>query len=488
MSNTRTVYSADGHHVVVSQSVLGKVAKVLNVDVCDEWTITDADEQNNLYLAHFRQGTDMNKYGHIRGVIVDTEVEKIIATSNPYIPTVITNNLSENDNKLLLVDNNNKQHVLDKDSYTITPGLDGTMLRIFKNRGKIYYSTHRRLYSMGNPSFKDLYMQLNGPKEDELFNPDCTFSPYVHLFIIVHKKSVVCTKLDIGDGYLSYVGINSMWSVDSCPYTHMDKYDQEIKGTGKNVGYIDYTLHSPQYNTDENDSSLFFPKNMTIDEANKYLNYGFYEDECNPDVDDRLKPGEFVIIRKNNGELINVQSIAYSWRSWMCQNSTDLHQRLYNFIDYSYEMDNTKYKNNFPILKSFDIENIIKEIREGPIYEWDLGNEINCLNSPASKFYNIWMCMIMAVPLHQQLDVANLYRRLTNERKEVISQLKQNTNISKEQFEKLPTRARQIIETSKKDAQSSNNTKYLTDQRINHYISKERGDSLYRLVKYFCKI
>ena len=73
-------------------------------------------------------------------------------------------------------------------------------------------------------TFEEMFTQLSGPKGDDLFDSNCQYSPYCHVFIMVYPDLLVASKDSVDDGYLVYLGYQTMWyngeemESNKCPF------------------------------------------------------------------------------------------------------------------------------------------------------------------------------------------------------------------------------------------------------------------------------
>ena len=490
---------SDSDIVGVSLETKKEIADVLGIALNDSWVITDTDAENDLYMIHYTSFADMNLYSDLRGIVVDLDSKTIVARSFGYTPSYTTSSLTiGTDNMYHLRNDSNEEDVYDAKNIVIKPKFEGTLLRVFKHKGKVYHSTHRRLDASrsrwgSSKTFLQMYEELGGPNDSVLFNSESATSPYCHIFLIVHPDVLNVSKIRVQKGFLVYFGPKLMWSIESS------------QGNPKYTN-IDTELRIPKVSTEivEDGSTIHSPLNISLEDANLHLRYGFYDAYDDSKLDERITTGEACILYVLNSEgqiekCLQVQSPAYSWRLDMRQNESNLLHRFYTFLDLSYLRTDTfedleKYKSYFPILTYHDLEMITDYIKREPIILWMGGTSTqNWLKSKLLNVYNIFMCFIISVPLHKQEEVSQMYSYLLASRNEVISWIQniEGTEAHLLDSPDLSDRVKNIISVSRSQAQSvinSNrkvNFKDLIDQNIRNLIMKERGSSLYRLVKEF---
>lgn len=489
-----------------------QIAEILGIELSNQWEITDGHPDEGLYLVHYTSESDLNQYGHIRGLVVDVEAKTVVCRSYGFTPTAIQDELKvEVDGKYHIPDIYGNEHVVDPSRVQIKMGFEGTIMRVFKHNGNVYHSTHRRLTTTrsrwGNSiPFEEMYHQLNGPKDEELFNPASDYSPYCHLFLMVHPDVLNVTKDQIGSGYLVYLGPKQMWSVDldTCPYKQLTETGEPMglnwgEDRRPNGGWIDDTLYLPQTLPEDNRGSpgTISPLNLNLEEANYHLRYGFYEKPEIEPIDQRIGTGEFVMLYKMNeaGQiegLLKVESPAYQWRLEMRDNDPNLKHRFYQLVNGSYINTDTAegmafYRSRYPILHRHDYVDILSHLeREGPFISWP-GQDVTEIKNRDDRMYNIWMCYIISVPIHRQMEVALMYQELQRDRMDVIKWLQsldviENLDsIDSLRAQNIIKAARQLAHQKMSDSKSS--MANLVKDIIRNFIFKEEGTSLYRLVK-----
>lgn len=477
------------------------IAPLLSLQPEDPFDIV-SETDTGLIMAHYRADADVDIFGNLRGVVVDTNTGKVISYSYPYTPRMITSKIEVNDGKMnLKMDNKNLS--LDVDKLRFKIGFEGTLINVFKHGGKVYRTTRKRFDASksrwGNSkTFGEMYWELGGPSDETLFDANKDYSPYSHYFILVHPQVLVATKDDIESGYLVYLGPKQMYSTDaSCPYP-LDK--------------VDSVLHVPQTSNANVrvSGSIYSPENLTVEEANKHLTFGFYEAfEGYQYLDPRLLPGEFVIVENTeNGEMYRLESVSYAWRNSIRNNNPNLLHRFFELLDYAYlkREDDAKFREMFPILTLYDQTSLASNIELASIVVWPQNTEVDfsTLSTPTTKdakLYNIWQCFLIAVPLNRQKEVLTYYELLHNQRNELITWLIETSDkiVSGSMLNLVDysKRAQDIILKTRSFAEArfkkgdniDHRTKEfksiqtLTHDNIRNFISKEKGGSLYRLIK-----
>ncbi len=373
----------------------------------------------------------------------------------------------------------------------------------------------------------EMYWSLGGPKDDVLFDPESKYSPYCHIFIIVHPDVLIVSKDNVGEGFLVYLGPKKMWSTDykESPYKQTEKDGSLFPGITQeefnldprpDAGWIDSEVHLPptvsnmSENVTHTPGQIFYPENLSIEESNKHLVFGFYNPfEGYQNIDRRMLPGEFVIIDVLNeaGEIVKmlrIESTAYSWRSSMRDNNPNLLHRFFQLVTGSYLRYDTpdgreRYESLYPVFTPYNEKSIKKQIEKEPYVVWpqDVNmNDPEYLMTKESRMKNIWLAFINTVPLHKQKDVSEYLDYLYTKRGELITWLRQIENsreyIDPAEFSRrmidliLVARrfARETVKNGQDRVKGRRKTlKDITKSNIRNLVMKEEGSSLYKLVR-----
>jgi hypothetical protein len=505
-----------------NSNVKSQIARILNIEESSAWEIVDSIPAENLYLVHYKQDANMSQFGSIRGVVVDVAARVVVCRSFGYTPSITTEFLTpDQTNTYNLIDENGRAITVDGSDVSFKLGFEGTIVRVFKHNGNVYHSSHRRLDISrsrwgSTRTFDEIYKDLDGPSDDVLFDPETKYSPYCHVFLMVAPDVLVATKQKIGKGYMVYLGPRVMWSTqyDECPYKQTKK-DGELyvsqtqfeEDPRPDAGWIDDTLLVPktisQFPENITEPFLYLPQNLSLDLANQYLKYGYYEPYESGDFDVRLTPGESIMlyVKTPTGEsLYKVQGPSYAWRTSMRNNDPNLYHQFFILTNGMYITDYSEYEKRFPIFnREYPVfsPNNVAELRrvidQEPITVWN--NETNTIGDTRlirtrdNRLTNLWIAMLMAVPIHRQHEVVNYLDNYQMERNGVIGWLLQINNNSDPTME-VPTRARQIINVARQGAskridrgETTMTFQEIVRDNIIGFIMKEEGSSLYRLVR-----
>jgi len=483
-------------------------------------------------MVHHRREANLKDHGQIRGIVIDTEAKTLVSRSYGYTPTVQTDQITvqPGDGQIHLIDELGFEHVIDPARCHFKVGFEGTLISVFKHNGKVYRVTRKRLDPSrsrwgSSKTFTEMYWSLGGPADEAMFDPDTQYSPYCHTYIMVHPDVLVVSKENVGNGYLVYLGPKQMWTVDyaECPYKQTKKDGSLFDGvtqeqfdadTRPNAGWIDSTIHVPQTVSNRDQSSaenpIFSPHNLSLEEANKHLMFGFYNAFGGYDtLDRRMLPGEFVIAHQldENGAtigMIRVESTSYSWRSEMRDNNPNIKHRFYQLVSGSYlrydtEDGRDRYNRLYPTFTPYDDKSIKERLEHGPYVVWPQDvtyNDPENLMDKTSRMYNIWLAFLNAVPIHRQKEVSEFLGDLYKKRGALIRWLRMLNNRGNLDPTEFSARAVDIVESAKRFARkkvdsgqdTTNDGKKLSVKEITNYniknlVMKEQGSSLYRLVR-----
>lgn len=468
-----------------------KIAAIIQKDVCSSWEIVDSKPDENLYLIHFSDNSNRDEYGHLRGLIVDIKSKTIVCSGYKYTPVVRdTDHLSyDEQGKMTLIDSLGNSHTVDKNKVKIVPGFEVLTIRVFLHNGNVYYSSYRKIDIFKSKShwgnsktFDEMSVSLKMPEAGELF-PDKTklYSNYAHIFMIVHPDILNVSRDNIKNGFILYAGTKNLWSPGTVDYP-IDKIDT----TPVNLEV------TPDLNVAKDSLVLYQPKDFTLDQANYFLKYGYYNSQDSDQSDIRTSGGEFVIMYLNDGNnpfdnVIRVQSTAYCWRSYIKDDHPNIKYQFYKLLD-AYR--NYKYNDfNFPKFTKFEVKSIQKKIEESNIHFWPKGVPIY-IKDKQDAYYVIWISLLLSVPLHKQKEVSQLYDEFFKDKKEIVGTLYEASQsgvlLNSEDNYSFHPRTYKLIELAKSraiknvgDGNIESDMKYNLDYLLNN----EEGKSFYKIYK-----
>ena len=469
-----------------------KASIILNIPVDDNWRITDTqivatsdfdglkDENpmvHELVMVNYTKGADMSKYVWIRSIVIDLTSRVIVNSSHTYEPEVVLNridvskfgnvrfidldknqhqiNLNPNDDILHQYNNNNKGKYVKPvqtnggfyDNIKIVQGFEGIMITVMYINGRMKLSsaskidithTESRWGGTETMTFYEMYEHLHGPNVEELFDTSKMYSPYVHIFIMVHPTTLHVSKENAKNGYMVYLGaqtptdmhlIHEM-SKENLNYFHNSSEIDFVRKTPSNLSSdMDLVINNP-------DKWYYTPPKLSINEANKHLKYG-YDDRSTTsstktNQDKRLGPGEFLLvtfIRNGYPVPINfrIYSTAYNWRRIIRDNETNLYLQFCRLTTDallkkdSYKAYMSKYKRKYPIFKKYHVDDIISFTKRKTLWELDTTNNDESIKLHIDRIYNVWVSLLMAVPPHLQSIISEFYNDYFRDRDDLIS-------------------------------------------------------------------
>ncbi len=526
-----------------------KVADLLNIPNNDNWDLVDMLPEKHLYLAHYSYSSDKEKYGHIRGLLVDTQLGLVICKSYRYIPTVYMDEIKpdvEGRVELTNLENNaSKLHqdapkssdeasgspkmslAVTKDAETgekfpiyfnlknthLQIGYEGTAMRVIKHRGQVYHLTHRHLKTAeatwgASPSFKQLYSDLGGPSDDQLFLKNCDSSPYCHIFTLVHPTLMCTTRQYVGRGYLIYAGCQKMYGEESVTVEGVgkQKLNQEMQtrlgpieaepadiSCIKNLNIAkempDITEMTPPF--------IYIPKPFNLLEANQHLKYGFHHPETLEKYgkyDVRHNLGGFVLVLDDKQQIkYRIQSSGSTFRNRLMHNQPDTYKQ-YVILSRDAFVNNPKdreiYNEKYPILPKITIKDLESYLMsEKRILIWpthvckSYNNEMKNHNDFA---YNVFANFILSMPFHLQRQSLGYKIKLDKE-KNLLSDFLYRLAVDGTSTNKYYSRVGQIISQAKKFAADRKYTgeDYLNSvgESIDFFLNCEDGPSLWKLLQ-----
>lgn len=471
-----------------------ELSKFLNIDPDGPWTIT-TETDTGLALINHTANADMNLYSNLRGVVLDTQKGNLVSYSFPHADRFVGSQLPVVDGKIILSPNVS----LNVSDVKIKRGFEGTLVYVFKHAGKVYRSTRKKMdFSRSkwgkSKTFGDIYWELGGPKDEDLFDPQKDYSVYCHTFILSHPDLLVSTR-EMNTGYLVYLGPRKMYTAEengSCPYP-LEKVDTVLR-----CPVTTNSLENAQ-------GKIFSPSTFTLEEANAHLLFGNFQPFENYQfLDPRLLPGEFVILEDTSTcNMYRVESPSYYWRNTLRDNNPNLLYRFYQLLDFASvrQNDEGKYRELFPLLSLYDLHTVKSWfVDDTPVVLWPQSETYDVPRDRDSKMYHIFLCFLMCVPLSKQKEVSNYYELMLNKREELISWIQELSAkyLSGDlDIKSLSTRLQDIIVKTRSFAEDKvrngqnfdNKTKKakdvdtLTNENIRNFIRKEMGTSLYRLTR-----
>lgn len=329
---------------------LSVIAEVLNVPVEAPWKVSDSLDA--LYVIQPDESADINKFGDIRGVVVDVSAGLLVGRSFTESVTITAERLEveagDEGPEIRLVDAAGFKYNFPLSRSRIQQGSDGVVMQAFLHGGEFYTASLRRLRPTNSrwgvsPSFSELYSQLGAPGRNELFHPDAQYSPWCYTFLLAHPSLCVGTRQNVGTGFVVFLGAHKMWD----PKEDAPSFWRAVEG--RDVAPEQAFTPRADFNTRPTapaqvaSPELFKSGSLSPDEANKFLAEGFFPGAVPSDLDKRQLPGEFVILQRfAPGDaqvaesVVRVVSPAYAWRSRLRDKNPNVVNQFYNLIPQAY--------------------------------------------------------------------------------------------------------------------------------------------------------
>ena len=476
-----------------------RCSEIIGMKDLTGWSVIDTYE--NLALVHYNPKTDFQKFGHIRGLLLDTESGDIIADSFGYTPIAICNEITPTDDNVSITDVDGINHkflLTDKDVY-VKRVFEGVVIRVIWYNNKMYRITHKKINptrsKWGNSKrFLDIYDESNGPTAEQLFDTTKPYSSTCYHFLAVDNSLLVATRQKMTVPYLVYIERQEVF---------LQKPDTDIA-----TGIPTFPLIE-QITGTVTQSGIYNPRQLNINQVNKFLKYGYYKPYDAPD--ERQLTGESVIFYKKVDEaivdVVKVNSTSYEWRSNLRGGNHNIVNQFYSKLNMVYgdikeESQWEKLKSNlilFPLYSFDDMKNL-----------YDVGKGILLIGidenfKPTKEMYNtrqsrinlFWTNYMLALPISHQEAALELLENFTTDRNNLINwlcTLENNVKIISEPdhckyIVRIINFARKSANEAVKDGTNLTqkgqvlNYKAMIKRKIYDLINKERGTSLYAMIR-----
>lgn len=482
------IKSRDDSSVVMNSEIRNKVAKILSINEDPTWT---TEVIGNLCSVSSRKDT-FPRYPDLRGVIIDLEKEQVVVPCYGRIASVLTPMVHFENGKMKIDDEDGNSLELDQSKMTFSFGFEGPVIRVYKNNGKIYCSTNRRIDCTKSrwgtkKTFLEMFKELGGETVlEKAFDSSKKYSAHFLTFIVVHPDMLLCNKQDIGSGYLVFLGSQRCLDDLQCPYP-LDEVDWHT--------YTDLNskFELPFITTDMFDAAAscklpYCPASLTLDDVNRHLLLGYGTKYSN---DIRTGSGEFVIgtYTQEDGKqrLFRFVSPSYDHRSRLRNEDPNLLHQFYCLSSEAF-LNDTDYEAKYPWLEYEEVKK--QEAEEGEIMFWNRGKRPVGPFDWQKKFRNIWKHFVLSVPLHRQKEVFGYYKQFFLNRDTLVEWLSSwYGKDTKDVEEALSVRARKLMQLAldydrkhNPKADMSMSKKSL-EKNLKFLLSNEKGSSLYMLWK-----
>jgi len=378
------------------------------------WDILDVypKEEPELALAHYNELFDPYNRSHeplrkIRGVIVDLTTGAKVCDSHGYTQSLtcydklnITKTSSDPSGTISFtsdktmyyntVENapeespkfNIGERSFDAATTRLFVGYEGVMVRLFKWKGKVFFSTHKRIdgtnsFWGGRRKFLDIYNELHGPDVETMFGQEM-YSPYCHLFLVVHNDLRLASSTR--DNRIFYVGAMSVWDTEKFasedgPYYSKDGVDLKLPNFEKetkdmfSTDYNRVMIKQPSVDIDTANKFLFpeeyakeLPINVPADLFEIVVEYTKDGSEVSDvyskklgryNTDDRMNGGDFVIAYTKTSEgntvVYRLESNSFVYRVQITGNDPNMYHRFVIEMPNFTKGDPKELKSKYPL-------------------------------------------------------------------------------------------------------------------------------------------
>jgi hypothetical protein len=451
------------------------IAKIIKVANTTKWDVIDRD--GDLCLIHYNEGVSLHHYAELRGYIVDVRAKHIVAIAPPTPIVAVVDELRKEQGKYHITDVAGVDHVFKEDQVLhLGRAFEGVIIRVFKHRGKVYFSTHKKLdcsksHWANSPVFLDCYKEAQGPTAEELFDTNCEYSPYYYTFLVVHPGLLACTKQQVTVPYIVYLGCTSEWTTCSL-YKNVEKEPKYKPTVLSDVGR---RVDKP---------CIHVPAELSLADANRFLNTGYYPAIVHKDR--RLNYGESCIIhyvdRNNKVKSLTIHGPSFHWRYTMRENSQSNYSRFLSLTtdvadECTHQQWVKKYADRYILFKHMKREEAIAQVRAGNTNLVFLQENKDVPYSPVShedRLTVVWLNYMYTVPHAQRLEVCGFIDKYLENKKELkewlVAQIKRGPYLG------MPERLVHIMKHCK-------NCRQPLHKSVDYIVDREYGESFNRLLK-----
>jgi len=370
-----------------SQEIYDRIIDMLALPRGSEkkyWDIEDNVENTEIYLIHYkvdkldeiihREGftpdidmEDSQLILNLRGLVIDLEEKWVCCRSFGFSSMSTLNEI--NATQIKLEDQYNNTSVENTNNITFQSFYGGPVVRVWKYKGKVYYSTHHKI-SMektrwgSSKFFSDYFVELfdssfNTSSLEEisnvLFSDEKETSNFCHIFIISAPDLILGTRMNVGDGFLVYLKpLVSNFFISDDAFKHY-KYNKQIENIDKNSFVKNISSNYPLENVDKvpipqltKVKKILTPSNFNFQIANEILTCGYSgksKDDLE-DIDMRLLPGEAILAILPSGKYVKISPTCLTWRNYILENNPNIYNQYCNNLDLMTESDKMSFKRN----------------------------------------------------------------------------------------------------------------------------------------------
>ncbi|MEO6068463.1 MAG: hypothetical protein ABIQ41_10855, partial [Gemmatimonadales bacterium] len=374
---------------------------------------------------------------------------------------------------------------------------DGVVIRVLWRKGKMHRITHTRIDTSRSrwgsaKYFLTMYDEAGGPTAEQLFDTSKPFSSSVYDFMVVDQCLVVGTRQKINKPYIVLLSERTM---------ELNRPVDQVA-----PGILSAASLNNEIGGTVDESMIHSPKCLTLDEANRHLRYGYYNEFQVDDV--RQMTGEAVIVyRVENGnvvDIVRVNSPAYDWRVVMRGNNSNIKNQFYCLLNVAYgDLDTPKkwaaFKEKLVILPLYD-EKSLKDLYEefGAILMIPSGETSqNDYSTRDDRIHLLWMNYVLSLPPHAQKEGLTILSEFNKDRYDLVVWLQElESTCQNIEAAEVSDRVKGIINSSRRIAKDriANGENYsakgaymklplVIKSTIRNLIFKENGPSLYARIR-----
>lgn len=284
-----------------------RVIQILKLEGPQGWSIVDRD--GDLALVHYNDGADMEKYGKLRGVLVDLAAGYVVADSFGYTPVIVAESISEDDGNIRVRRSADDDVSFDLSDAVIRPAFEGVVIRAVRHNGKTYRITHKKINPLrsrwgSSKTFLTMYEEAGGPTDEQLFDLSRPHSSTCYEFLVVDPSLCVASKKTVEKPYVVMIGARDF----ATPFDDVSR------------GRFDFPTSS-----EIETGKVHVPPSLSVREVISHLDDG--------EGDYRLGEGGSVIVStEREGRIVSAHKIhsrSYEWRSRIRNDNPNVPNQFY---------------------------------------------------------------------------------------------------------------------------------------------------------------
>jgi hypothetical protein len=445
---------------VDNSSERGIVAEIESIDIdTEKWDIFH--KNGDLCIAHFKCDPEHKPdYSQLRGSVYDLKRKIKVASSLPYVPIIITDEIP-NTSIFTMKDDHNISHKFEKSKMTLLSSPDCATFRIIRHNGKNYMLHAKSLSGESgtwgtSKTFGEMWENVLAPPLSSFFDETKKYSSWMYEVSIVCPSLIFGSKDDVGRGYMIFQNATQVYTKEAFGSDH-EEVDFERRFTEEQIKKFELKV-AVEY---------------TLSQANNVLSHGL---PCCPKDDDigtdpRIKSGSEAVLIKNGSQLFRIYDTSYQWRANMRGGVQDIKQRFYFLLSVTFDLfekkDFATYESKFIMLSHLPMKSI-QELSTLDNIPSANQKEIDKMKSNLqSIIYNTWLNFVISLPIGLQRSGLKLLTVYTGDKSE----------LSKIIFQTYKSNAKKIthpridaITSYLKKTMKNADRKYTFDQNLKYYI------------------